>query len=60
MHVQSCCLYKPLAFFPFSMQISRSSRLRRGRQENGMVEMDYQDLPVHLGYQAQPVSLLCN
>ena len=41
MHVQSCCLYKPLAFFPFSMQISRSSRVRRGRQENEIVEMDY-------------------
>ena len=36
MHVQSCCFakYKPIAFLPFSMQISRSSRLRRGLQEN--------------------------
>ena len=36
MHVQSCCFakYKPIAFLPFSMQISRSSRLRRGFQEN--------------------------
>ena len=25
-----------------------------------MVEMDYQDLPVHLENQALPVSLLCN
>ena len=25
-----------------------------------MLEMDYQDLPVHLGNQALPVSLLCD
>ena len=36
MLVQSCCFakYKPIDYLPFSMQISRSSRLRRGRQEN--------------------------
>ena len=44
---------------PSSLIIVNKSQFRLNFQVE-MVEMDYQDLPVLLGNQAPPVSLLCN